>query len=193
MELECNEVVATQKTLEWSATGQVQCINKWIQKFVLEYTGQCVLQYHDCSCIMMFTTLIIGSVRLVNQNSLNHQNSLSGRVEVWSNGAWGTVCDDSWDLFDTAVVCHQLDYEHTLSAPHRAAFGRGSGPIWLDDVACVGNESSIFNCTHLGIGVHNCGHYSDASAVCYKGELCMSATCIHAGIFYIITQLALHV
>ena len=129
---------------------------------------------------MMLTTLLIGSVRLVNnQNSVNHQNTLSGRVEVWSNGAWGTVCDDSWDLSDAAVVCRQLGYEYTLSAPHRAAFGQGSGPIWLDDVACVGNEPSIFNCTHRGISVHNCQHYSDASAVCYKGEHCTSTTCIH--------------
>ena len=112
-----------------------------------------------------------GPVRLVGNHQINYPNSLSGRVEVRINGAWGTVCDDSWDLFDAAVVCHQLGYAHAFSAPHRAAFGQGSGPIWLDNVACVGNESSVFNCTHRGISVHNCGHYADASAVCYKGEL----------------------
>ena len=89
---------------------------------------------------------------------------------MWINGAWGTVCDDYWDLFDAAVVCRQLDYQHVLSAPRSAVFSRGSGPIWLDNVACFGNESSIFNCTHQGIGVHDCGHSEDASAVCYKGK-----------------------
>ena len=109
-------------------------------------------------------------MKLVGNQNINHQNSLSGRVEVWINGAWGTVCDDYWNLSDAAVVCRQLGYQHVLSAPRSAAFGRGSGPIWLDSVACFGNESSIFNCTHQGIGVHDCGHSEDASAVCYKGK-----------------------
>ena len=123
-------------------------------------------------------------VRLVGSG--NYQNSLSGRVEVWSTGGWGTVCDASWDLSDAAVVCHQLGYEHALSAPRRAAFGAGSGPIWLYGVACSGNESSIFNCTQMGSGVRYCGHYQDASAVCYKGKYYMQLELLK--LFYLVIQ-----
>ncbi|XP_047433604.1 deleted in malignant brain tumors 1 protein-like isoform X2 [Mugil cephalus] len=108
------------------------------------------------------STGVEGQVRLANGGN----SSCSGRVEIFHNGQWGTVCDDSWDLNDANVVCRQLGCGRARSALQSAAFGQGSGPIWLDDVRCFGNESSITDCGHLGFGIHNCGHNEDASAVC---------------------------
>nr|XP_020511365.2 deleted in malignant brain tumors 1 protein-like isoform X3 [Labrus bergylta] len=105
-------------------------------------------------------------VRLVNSN-----NRCSGRVEVYHDGRWGTVCDDAWDLSDANVVCRQLDCGPPRSALLNAAFGQGSGPIWLDDVGCSGNETSITECRHPGLGVHNCNHVEDASVICEDSAL----------------------
>ena len=97
---------------------------------------------------------------------MNSYLSHTGRVEVLYSGTWGTICGDYWDLPDAEVVCHQLGYDGALRAVRNAAFGQGTGQIWLDDVQCVGNERSISHCSHFGWGAHNCRHYQDAGVVC---------------------------
>ena len=89
-----------------------------------------------------------------------------GRVEIFHNGAWGTVCDDHWDINDTHVVCRELGYPSAIRAPTKAHFGEGTGKIWLDDVNCGGGELTIEDCSHIGWNVHNCRHSEDASVIC---------------------------
>ncbi|XP_062293821.1 deleted in malignant brain tumors 1 protein-like [Scomber scombrus] len=100
-------------------------------------------------------------VRLVSGS-----NECSGRVEVLYKGQWGTVCDDEWELSNADVVCRQLGCGHAVAAPTSAHFGRGSGPIWLDNVDCSGQEPALTRCTHAGFGENNCGHGEDAGVIC---------------------------
>jgi len=94
-------------------------------------------------------------------------NDTAGRVEILYNGQWGTICDDQWDILDAEVVCRQLDLGPPLASTKKAfPFGKGTGSILLDNVACNGNELNIVQCRHHGFKVHNCNHNEDAGVVC---------------------------
>ncbi|KAK3553302.1 hypothetical protein QTP86_033110, partial [Hemibagrus guttatus] len=97
---------------------------------------------------------------------INGTDSCSGRVEVLHDGQWGTVCDHDWDLNDAEVVCRQHGCGKAVSAHQNAHFGQGSDPIFLNDVQCSGNESSITQCSHSGFGSHDCNHGEDAGVTC---------------------------
>ena len=88
-----------------------------------------------------------------------------GRVEVFHNGAWGTICDDAWDDSNAAVVCRQLGFTGG-EALDNCAYGEGSGDILLDNVTCGGWEESLWECTSNLWGNHNCGHNEDAGVNC---------------------------
>mmetsp|Transcript_28545 Transcript_28545/g.62834 ORF Transcript_28545/g.62834 Transcript_28545/m.62834 type:complete len:671 (-) Transcript_28545:1338-3350(-) len=103
------------------------------------------------------------TVRLVNGPS-----SSEGRVEVWYNGQWGTVCDDAWDALDAKVVCRQLGLPTAYAQAYGGArYGQNPAvPIMMDDVACRGTEGTLQSCPHIGPTAQNCAHSKDAGVAC---------------------------
>ena len=107
-------------------------------------------------------------VRLVGGSSQS-----DGRVEVLYNNIWGRVCVYGWGTTEAAVVCRQLGLPHRNAQPIGAAvFGSGTGPIWLDRVACGGSESSLDECLSSSYqwGNNNCGLNHGAGVVCTNGN-----------------------
>ena len=102
----------------------------------------------------------------------NGGNVLEGRVEICYNRAWGTVCSRGFAETEANVICSQLDsdlgYAHSTAIPrHNAAFGEGTGPIFIDNIACTEGDVQFGECSVVGIrGFHECDHSQDAGVVC---------------------------
>ncbi|CAI5795759.1 lysyl oxidase homolog 2 isoform X1 [Podarcis lilfordi] len=94
-----------------------------------------------------------------------------GRVEVFYNGEWGTVCDDDFTIHAAHVVCRQLGYVEAVSWSPASKYGKGEGRIWLDNVHCNGREASLAVCTSNGWGVSDCKHTEDVGVVCSEKRI----------------------
>lgn len=130
---------------------------------VLQYVAMCI--WSSYIAIYSYNQLLPhitdeGTVRL-SDGAVDYE----GRVEVYLNGQWGTVCDDSFGIEDANVVCRQLGHLSARTVEPRSTFGYGAGAILLDDVACVGNESRLVDCPRRSSG-HDCGHHEDVGVTC---------------------------
>ena len=112
------------------------------------------------TCLMLMYVFTV-PIRLVGSSSHHY-----GRVEVYYNGEWGTVCDDGWDTADATVVCRQLGFYSSVRSYGSAQYGQGTGPIWLSKLSCIGNETSLIDCSQFDVGTKNCTHSDDAAVQC---------------------------
>lgn len=103
-----------------------------------------VLKYSAIhSFVPVNTDKFIKDVRLAGGAS----NS-SGRIEVFFNGEWGTICFQGWNLIDANVVCRQLGYSTAITTYRNETFEDRSGFTWLTDVQCKGNETLLSECKY---------------------------------------------
>ena len=94
-------------------------------------------------------------------------------MEVLYEENWGTVCHDYFGHNEAKVICHQLGFprDGKHGYVYNAAFGQGSGPIWLDNLGCLGGENNLKDCDHKGWGVSDyCDHSQDISVYCDRGN-----------------------
>lgn len=100
-----------------------------------------------------------GSIRLTG----GPDNS-AGRVEVFLNGEWGTVCNTGWSMANAEVVCRELEQQKAVHVTDSRSYGSGGGHIWLSNVECGGNEDRLINCPR---GTAACSsHTNDVGVVC---------------------------
>ncbi|XP_063442442.1 neurotrypsin-like [Mytilus trossulus] len=69
----------------------------------------------------------------------------SGRLEIYYNGTWGTVCNASIGDEEATVACRQLGYNSGKSLG--IGVDDGTGIIWVHTVYCNGNERRLVDCS----------------------------------------------
>lgn len=88
-----------------------------------------------------------------------------GRLELWSDDGWYSVCDENFDDTDATVVCKALGYTAGLSQCCSALGTNGTAiQTLLTDVACTGTESSPQLCPFTKGGT--CRSRKYASVLC---------------------------
>ncbi|XP_012937884.1 deleted in malignant brain tumors 1 protein [Aplysia californica] len=109
---------------------------------------------------------------IVTYRLAGSDNVQSGRVEVYINNQWGTVCDFNWDSKDAAVMCRMLGYATGDEISDTSLDNVGTGPIWELGARCSGTESTINECPHQGWSENrrqSCeAHSDDAAVFCYS-------------------------
>ncbi|KHN76816.1 HHIP-like protein 1 [Toxocara canis] len=93
-------------------------------------------------------------IRLVDES--DNQEVTAGRLEVYVNGQWGTICNRSWTQDLARLACNQLglimDSEYFEN--WRIFPSSGSLPIIMDNIRCEEREYDLTRCRHDGV-THN--------------------------------------
>ena len=122
----------------------------WLMELMLQEEWKFVSVVYGEQCVM-----ILGILMMLELSA--------GNLDLWIKVIVFTI-----GAYPMIVICY---FSYTVAtALSYARFGQGEGPILLDDLRCTGEEESLLDCRHRGIGIHSCGHYEDASVICYNGE-----------------------
>ncbi|XP_053388860.1 scavenger receptor cysteine-rich domain superfamily protein-like, partial [Mercenaria mercenaria] len=108
-------------------------------------------------------------IRLVNGDTPH-----SGRIEVFHNNKWGTVCEKGFTKADAQVVCQTIGYNvSTDLAIVIDKYDSGYTPynVMIRNLTCIGNESDISLCpsNEWDSGYENCpysGSYQSVGVNC---------------------------
>ena len=114
-----------------------------------------------------------------------------GRVELYINGRWGSICaNEAWDYDRASFFCRLLDYDSAASVLRDTIFGEGSGPVMVDQLECRDYKMSSFDhCTKVFFP-KDCKK-PGASVRCLKKPYDGKYLCLHVFMSRVVVSLCL--
>ena len=104
-----------------------------------------------------------GSIRFVSSYFID---SVGGRLEVFLNNEWGTVCNSGWDENDALVACKDLGFISVDRESGTQGGGYRGQKIWMKNVDCRGTESQLVDCNY--VSGEDCDHFNDIAISCFN-------------------------
>ena len=129
------------------ATVLMEMFIWWEVPISMKVEWKCASMTSGGQCVMMAGTVLM---QVWSASSWDMQP-----LEVSANNAW---CELEFSPCSTFYV-DGVPYSY-------AFFGAGTGPIYLDDVACTSSASQLLECSSRPILAHDCDHSADAGVGC---------------------------
>ncbi|KAK2510492.1 hypothetical protein Q9233_017687, partial [Columba guinea] len=101
---------------------------------------------------------------------LENSGGCSGRLQVFYNGTWGSVCSNSMTPDTVSLVCKELGCGDGGSLEADLPYGRVSGPAWLDYVQCEKGTSSFWQCPSTPWDPQSCDDLREETHITCNGR-----------------------
>ena len=102
-------------------------------------------------------------------------NGDSGRLEVYHDGEWGSVCSHKFGYHEATVACRMMGYSYAKRAytKSNAYFDTvDSNKIVLSELKCDGTESHLSDCDFDD--EETCSQGSPVHIECRNGKIILS-------------------
>ncbi|XP_060589270.1 neurotrypsin-like [Ruditapes philippinarum] len=103
---------------------------------------------------------------------VGNDNDPAGRVEIYHDGYYQTICGKNFDRADLMVVCRMLGIENIPRSAYwrwTTTYEEGIGTIGASHLNCDGSESSIALCGAYMPASSDCSHSHDIAVNCKGG------------------------
>lgn len=101
---------------------------------------------------------------------LENSNNCSGRLQVFYNGTWGSVCSNSMTRKTMSLACKELGCGDIQTLETQLPSGRLSGPAWLDRVECGETNTSFWQCPSAPWNPQSCDDLRDETHITCNGN-----------------------
>lgn len=148
-----------------SGTFSFRVMNRIVSRFWISLiTAKFLAESGPSNCTFMFLLLEFLSLRLVSSNNC------AGRLEVFYNGTWGSICSNRMSQLTAITVCKHLNCGDGGEIAEDFKYGRGLGPMWLDHIECTDQHTSLWQCQSDPWNPQSCDNRAEETHISCTGN-----------------------